>query len=795
MRKHLYILVITVVMAMVLVACSSTETTLPGVDGDVADGDSVDGDVSDVVDDVEGSDITDKTDDVDPVEDGDATDDVDDVDQITDGDDEPDAVDTEGFEDGDIELPPTPCGISGTLRVSDDFVDGDEVNVMLFDEYPFNFSDDFPNGSIALAMYNEWNIGRSVPYSFENLAAGTYWVLVQAEKSPYLAVPAGGPWELTVDGGCNLENLDIYLGVDNAQAGSISGNAVLADSWGDPEQYIIIVNALPTDQWPPNDTDSWPAAIEIIIPVDSSVQGRSFPYSLGNLPEGNYMVFAWLNRLSDDTQMAMAQHPTPLVIDYDLSKDYENIDLLFRGQQTDGDVDVDVDDEPEPLGSLGGDLHISQTIVDDSMRVAVLLFDQQPFGENSPGPVAATELTSFPGLKSAYTFNDLPAGSYWLVGAAAEAGAEDFENPAMIALYPENPVVFVPNDPGFDNLDIYLGTQSPQLGSISGRAWIPAEFNDEGYDLYCLATNEEPDFESMPDVAAFTPVFPLIEEGIYAFGDFTLPNLAARDYWVVCALENSETGAMLSVDWDGPFTVAENGPGAHIDGGEYFLGVGDPSLGSISGVVDTLYAPPQGFMLVVGLYDQEPAQGVEPLDYALTLADGQTTEFPYMLDNLQSDDYWVGAVLLANMNRPAGMVLYENNPIALDISDPDAKDWTDIDMTLYNGALEGTLDVLPPFQSPGSMAWLSMTPPDTDRTLFVEVPLSASSTSLGHLEGPFVLGGFYPAEYTVAVFFDNNGNGALDTAEKTAPVFATPRNYTYPDASQASQDFSASFPQ
>ena len=785
MRLKRLMPVLALAVALMAFGCSET-TTLSNVDGGVvADGDSAEDtdtvEGTDDVEDVEGTDTADLTEDDIIVTDGDVT------------DPDPDAIEEEGFEDGDIEEVPTPCGIAGTLNVSNDFVDDDNVYVMLFRDYPLDYADNFQDGAYRWAMYNIWSTGRSVQYGFENLAAGTYWVMVQAEKPPYLAVPPGGPFELTVDGTCNIGDLDIYLGVDNPAAGSISGNVVLADPWGDPDQYLMFIAAIPTDQWPPNSEDVWPSSMAIIIPSDLQYTGRSFEYSLENLPAGSYMVFATLDNLESGDELTMTQYATPLTIDLEGTKDHVNIDMLFRGQQADGDVEADIE---VPRGSIGGDLHVSQTVVDDGLRVGVMLFDESPFADPGPSPIAATELTQFPNLKASFSFDNIPQGAYWLVAVAAEANAPDFENPIKLAMHEDSPFNFVPDAQGFDAMDLYLDVQSPNLGSISGTVYTQAEAaTNSDYRVYCAATDEEPTMEGMPPITAITIIESLAVDGNTASSAFVLPNLAADDYWVLCVVENHTTGSILAVDYDGPHTLTQGGPGSHIEGLEYFLGIGDPNLGTIAGTVETRYPATAGFSIVVGLYDQPPGQGVNPVGYKYFVTDGQTTQFPYLLDNLQSDDYWVGTVLLAGMNRLVTFVQYENSPISLDVDNAAAKDFEGIDMYLNNGVLSGTLDVLPPFQMPGSVAWLSLTPPVVANTLLVQVPLTNSTSTAGHMEGSFTLGGLYPATWVAAVMFDSNDNGVLDAAEQTAAVLATPQNYVYPDQAIVTQNFSASFPQ
>ena len=784
MRLKRFVPVLILAVALMLSGCSET-TTLAGVDGDI----SADGDSADDTDTVE------DTDDAEGVEDTDKAEDDNDV-IVTDGDvtdPDPDAAEEETTEDGDIEEVPTPCGITGTLYVSDDFVDDDEVYVMLFREYPLDYADNFQDGAYRWAMYDTWNTGRSAQYGFENLAAGTYWVMVQAEKSPYLATPPGGPFELTVDGTCTIGDLDIYLGVDNPAAGSVSGNVVLADPWGDPDQYLMFIAAIPTDQWPPSSEDMWPVSVEIIIPSDLQYTGRSFEYSLQNLPAGSYMVFATLDNLASGDELSMTQYGTPLTVDLEGVKDHTDIDMLFRGQQADGDVDADIE---VPRGTIGGDLHVSQTIVDDGLRVAVMLFNQSPFDDSNPSPVAATELTQFPNLKASYSFSDIPQGTYWLVAVAAEANAQDFENPVKLVIHEDSPFAFIPDAQGFDAMDLYLDVQSPGLGSISGTVYTQADAaTNSDYRVYCAATDEEPTMEGMPPIIAITLIESLTVDGNSAFAAFVLPNLAADDYWVFCALENRATGSTLAVDYDGPHTLTQGGPGSHIEGLEYFLGVGDPNLGTIAGTVSTRYPATAGFSIVVGLYDQPPADGVTPVGYQYFVADGQTTDFPYLLENLQSDDYWAGAVLLAGMNRMVAYVQYENSPVSIDVDNAGAKNIDGIDMYLNNGILSGTLDVLPPFQMPGSVAWLSLTPPLVANTVMVKVSLTDSTQTPGHMEGTFSVSGLYPETWVAAMMFDSNDNGVLDAAEQTAAVLAVPQNYVYPDQATATQNFSASFPQ
>lgn len=255
-------------------------------------------------------------------------------------------------------------------------------------------------------------------------------------------------------------------------SGSISGKVIVG-----PGQDGLAVFAILWEQQSQTQADGTtrPRLVALgTLSLGVAQAGTStFDYTFHGLPKGTYVVGAYAD-LHDDRDITddavTVDVASPLDIDpADDAKRFLTHDVFLAASAPD-------------RGTLKGTVHAGSGVGDS--QVAVFVLDG---ALNNPSAVVVGSTGVASGSTTPFEVFNVTEGARWLL-AQADVGNDGDESNDLYALYPLNPVQ-VQAGKVIDGLDLWLGTQGPDLGTIAGTLALNAPLSTLQVQLVVLAAS------------------------------------------------------------------------------------------------------------------------------------------------------------------------------------------------------------------------------------------------------------------------------------------------------------------
>ena len=312
--------------------------------------------------------------------------------------------------------------------------------------------------------------------------------------------------------GCSEGAITGQLVVGPAQANM----AIYAALWSVPSQPSNPSNASSALVATPNGT---PTALGTIAVGTSTSGGATFTYTFHELPKGLYFVGAFLDSPSDqnpDINTLVHQVDSGTLLEVDPSSKTEalvthNIYLATSGPGT---------------GTIRGTVHQGTTAAALPITISAL---DGPFDAN---PNVVDQISVDSGAAVPYALFNLPLKDLYIFGDAGYGTATD-----TLGMGIPSPAVLDATHTEVDGVDVWLGAQSPTLGSISGV--LTAQTAVMGASIQILAL--QGGFDTGAPVVG---VLNLTMNGSSA--NFTLPSIPYGSIYLSSAIDLTINGADLS---------------------------------------------------------------------------------------------------------------------------------------------------------------------------------------------------------------------------------------------------------
>lgn len=437
--------------------------------------------------------------------------------------------------------------------------------------------------------------------------------------------------------------------------------------------------------------------------------------------------------------------------DQDLSVDgdlEEGVELEEDGVEDEGEQEL-------PKGGISGAVYLDVGM--DQVLITIALFDRNPLGDDEDiDPFSELEFGPNPGVFAySFGFADLEAGTYYLAGAHTLEAEED-PWPHSVSPYAD-PIEIDPADPAlrdFTGADIHIGTANPDLGSIAGAIHLGED--EDQYGVILMASRNQPFVEDnfWPSSMVYLPP-----------GDranpraFRLNNLPDGDFHLVALLEVGGADDMRPYLWPlSPVTILTSDPERKdISGIEFYIGLDDPSLGSVSGELH-LSAPVGNADVSLILFDREPEENVPPVvAYEIDYSPGQTT-LPFHAGNLADMPimYLGGLLGLEDGRETFGI----SGPFEINLSVPEQTHLEGIVIDIATVTLTGTFTLAngPTDFTLASMIFMEFVVDDYEYRGGSEFQLEAE-TGEGIRSGAFEIFPILNGNLDAFVLLDTDNNG------------------------------------
>ncbi len=384
---------------------------------------------------------------------------------------------------------------------------------------------------------------------------------------------------------------------------------------------------------------------------------------------------------------------------------------IADGDHTDGDM-TDGDENPSQLGSISGTVFASNDYA--GVRRIVFLYDENPYSDFSITPLKQIELAGSGNTAELYSFTELIGGQYYVM-MRVDVGDDDDASNDVGAVYPDI-VSIVPIDPQFrdiESVDLYIGLDNPEKGSISGTLMLSSAYQEKR--VYLMAVEFKGVDESGNNIIDAWPssVQFLNPAPDQMARSFSLTNLNGGNFFLMAIVDYGESLPLLGYYSPyGPYQISldeREGQQSYTDE-MFYIGVKDPNWGSISGIIELPAALP-GKQVGVSLCsaqtvtpenpEEEPVEFCQAETILLVKNDG-STQLPYTLGNLQDGErYIVAALSVLDETHLTGAYYpkwYSAQYLEIGFdaqqqSDTVKRDWTGIDFQMPITEVSGTLTV------------------------------------------------------------------------------------------------------
>jgi len=391
----------------------------------------------------------------------------------------------------------------------------------------------------------------------------------------------------------------------------------------------------------------------------------------------------------------------------------------------------------------------------DALRtgsVAIALFDQDPRMPGGPthAPLQYTVLGALASGKSDYSFQNLAAGTYWVLGLwSPPAGQAQVFAPAHAGALVLDPSVETKSR--MDFVDVYLGSCDPEATGLDGEVVVADRLLTRNVAVGALAGPMRSDAQPAMIAMSGAP-------GPGARRPFALCDLPPGPAYVYSI--STPPGAT-----DPDTIVAHEGnplDGTKLGHATLYLEAPAPGRGTITGTLH-LSGPLPGLRPAFALTAEVPRQGVDVERYEV-LDPVSGTELAYTLAAVPLGTWYVTAAV----RHPAGPETFRirPDPVELTATAPAAT----VDFEVGVGRLTGSIEVR---HAPAGNAKVLVvaartgSPPEAS----VAVPLGAADAA-GMRRADYLLFGLADGTFTSVVVVDANVDGRFDddaAAHHTAP--------------------------
>ncbi len=331
------------------------------------------------------------------------------------------------------------------------------------------------------------------------------------------------------------------------------------------------------------------------------------------------------------------------------------------------------------------------------MYAVVAVFDKEPFHDEAE-PVAFIQLKPQDfacdlGTKvceGEYYSDSLPAGNYFVLGGVYFTTTGQI--PDDLYFPPESPF-YLAEDGQTEIINIYLGVQNPALGGFAGDVYIdPALLISGSPVAYYIAVIQADSYPPYPEMSAKNYL-------VINFSDceaggkcpFKMLNAALGRWYLIALLLIEGQEAPKDYAGAGPFTVEA---GKTEEGVEIFLGVDDPSLGSVSGKLSMVNPPPAGDLIGAIAANQwpPPSWGTSWIEsYKTYQSDGSQKSVDYKVGGLKTGEYSIVGFLSAPGQQGWYSMSLYGKKINVDLNG--AKDVSGVDFIIFNGRIYGDISM------------------------------------------------------------------------------------------------------
>lgn len=364
------------------------------------------------------------------------------------------------------------------------------------------------------------------------------------------------------------------------------------------------------------------------------------------------------------------------------------------GDPIDGDQDEELEGEGEDqidpnLGSISGVVNVSEYLKDFDR--AVQLYAVNPFTEYGATPAETFDIEGESGeTDTAYSFVNLASGQYYIM-LAVDVNNNDDNSDDVVSVYPDK-VSLVITDPVLKDLadvDVYAGVQNESWGSVSGTLYIAEDYRNKRIIVVAAQELPEGGIDFWPSSADFTEMDTGGETR-----PFALMNLTDGSYYVIAFADmgaGSDPQLVPFISPYGPYEVVTSSADRKNYTGEvFYLGMDDPTIGSISGAITFPVAIPEDKKGLMGVYLLAYEDNVEVRSMTFVEWEEGETVYDYKVPNLvEQSDFWVAGFY--KMDDDHLSLDFWSDPLHINLSVPEEKDWTGIDFEMAITELSGTV--------------------------------------------------------------------------------------------------------
>ncbi len=338
--------------------------------------------------------------------------------------------------------------------------------------------------------------------------------------------------------------------------------------------------------------------------------------------------------------------------------------------------------------------------------VIVALFDRVPFQDDDTDALVETTLTASEfscepesGICSAnYELVWHQAGNFYLY-AGLMVHDEDghlIDMPRRIYAHNSDPIYY---DPQGDDVEynMYLGADANQFDegvTLLGRMYINEDYADDG-NTFVVVLSDQPFSNDTfrPVQMQVFGVNDLLSTGsdkdmpTGPFVQYKFTGIPTDRQWYVAGLLIEEGDSDPSdATLIGPMSLSNGSTHENL-----FLGVPNPDLGSIEGVLHFTVAPHMGHVVMVMASTRWPVPQDGSTDWLAgsfsKIIDSDDTDIPYGIYNLESGTYYVFAMMIIPGVQEPYMAM--PNPVAVNIQIPNSQHAENIDLQMYNARIYG----------------------------------------------------------------------------------------------------------